>query len=85
MLVSLKLPIKRAALLTGLSEQLIGKWRKSGFKDDPSQTKVTVARRAFRSLDNFDEDVVMRAIRHKFEKKRARMCIWKGLKIGIPR
>ena len=68
LLVSINKPVKRAAILTGIKEQTINRWMKKSEGTD-ADVEVTSSKRSFQRLDNFDEDVIMRAVYDMFDKK----------------
>ena len=68
LLVSINKPVKRAAILTGIKEQTINRWMKKSEGTD-ADVEVTSSKRSFQKLDNFDEDVIMRAVYDMFDKK----------------
>ena len=62
------MPVKRAAALTGINEKTINRWIKKSERK-VANVEATSRKRSFQRLDNFDEDVIIRAVYDMFEKK----------------
>ena len=70
LLISIKHPIKRASALTGLSESCIRSWIAKDEEEEPKQSKSDSRKvQNFKTLDNFNIDLILRVIKNMFEKK----------------
>ena len=62
------MPVKRAEALTGINEKTINRWIKKS-ESKVANVEATSRKQSFQRLDNFDEDIIIRAVYDMFEKK----------------
>ena len=64
LLCSIKMPLKRTSVLTGISISTVKKWVSDGEKEDDEKTAI---RKAATSFDNFDVDIITRKMKLLFD------------------